>query len=187
MCYTPEVCMCKAGLRGSIRRGGVKVVRFWKWIHSIDSVLSGLFLGAMILLGFSNVISRYFLNASLAASEEILTYMLVFIALLASAPGVKRDSHVGMSILVDKSPATFRKYFVFIKTISYLIFFGILFYFGIQNAYESWKYGQVDSALGWPAWWFFIVFPIGALFCIFEALSKFWDKTDRPKDMGLNL
>ncbi|MCX5818826.1 MAG: TRAP transporter small permease [Deltaproteobacteria bacterium] len=163
------------------------MVRFWKVIHSIDSVSSGLVLGGMILLGFSNVLSRYVLNASLAASEEILTYMLVFVALLASAPGVKRDSHVGMSILVDKSPAMFRKYFVFLKIVSYLIFFGILFYFGIQNAYESWKYGQVDSALGWPAWWFFIAFPIGALFCIFEAVSKFWDKMDRPKESGLNL
>lgn len=165
------------------------MVRFWKLIHSIDTVFSGLLLGAMILLGFGNVISRYFLDASLAASEEILTYALVFIALLASAPGVKRDTHVGMSILVDQSPARFRKYFVFIKTISYLIFFGILFYFGIQNTYESWKYGQLDSALGWPAWVFFIAFPIGALFCLFESLARFWNKTDHihDPDPGLNL
>lgn len=163
------------------------MVRFFQWIHSIDSVLSGLVLGTMILLGFSNVASRYFLNASLAASEELLTFMLVFIALLASAPGVKRDSHVGMSILVDNSPAASLKYFRFIKTVSYLIFFGILLYFGFQNTYESWKYGQVDSALGWPAWWFFIFYPIGALFCFLEALSKFFDKTEKPKDSGLNL
>ena len=81
-------------------RRGTRMIRFWKLIRSIDNALSGLLLGAMILLGFGNVISRYFLNASLAASEEILTFALVFIALLASAPGVKRDSHVGMSILV---------------------------------------------------------------------------------------
>jgi len=163
------------------------MIRFWKLIYSIDNVLSGLLLGAMILLGFGNVISRYFLDASLAASEEILTYALVFLALVASAPGVKRDSHVGMSILVDKLPAPFRKYFVFIKSIAYLIFFGILFYFGIQNTYESWKYGQLDSALGWPAWVFFVAFPIGALFCILEALSRFWDKTDHLKDQELML
>ena len=163
------------------------MVRFFKRIHSIDSVLSGLVLGTMILLGFSNVVSRYFLNISLAASEELLTFMLVFIGLLASAPGVKRDSHVGMSILLDHSPAATLKYFRLLKTVCYLIFFGILLYFGFQNAYESWKYGQVDSALGWPAWCFFIFYPIGALFCVFEALSKFFDKTGQPKNSGLNL
>ena len=153
----------------------------------MDSVLSGLVLGTMILLGFSNVVSRYFLNTSLAASEELLTFMLVFIALLASAPGVKRDSHVGMSILVDHLPAASRKYFSLVKTVSYLSFFGILLYFGFQNTYESWKYGQTDSALGWPAWWFFIFYPIGALFCVLEALSKFFDKKEQPKESGLNL
>lgn len=150
------------------------MIRFWKIIYAIDNTVSGVMLGAMILLGFTNVVSRYFLNTSLAASEELLTFALVFIGLLASAPGVKRDSHVGMSLLVDNVPATARKYFTLLKTICYLIFFGVLFYFGVQNTYEAWKYGQTDSALGWPAWIFFILFPIGALFCILESLSRFW-------------
>jgi C4-dicarboxylate transporter, DctQ subunit len=163
------------------------MIKLWKAIYSIDSVLSGILLGAMILLGFSNVASRYFLNTALAASEEILTFALVFLALLASAPGIKRDAHVGMSLLVDKAPATSLKYFTLLKTISYLIFFGVLFYFGIQNTYESWKYGQLDSALGWPAWIFFILFPIGALFCIFESLSRFWGVIKKQKESELTL
>jgi C4-dicarboxylate transporter, DctQ subunit len=163
------------------------MIRFWKVIYSIDTTLSGVLLGAMILLGFSNVASRYFLNASLAASEEILTFALVFIALLASAPGIKRNTHVGMSLLVDKTPATYLKYFTFLKTIAYLIFFGILFYFGVQNTYESWKYGQSDSALGWPAWIFFVLFPLGALFCILESLSRFWGVIKKEHEPELTL
>ena len=163
------------------------MIRFWKVIYSIDNTLSGIILGAMILLGFSNVVSRYFLNTSLAASEELLTFALVFIALLASAPGVKRDSHVGMSLLVDNVPAAIQKYFTLLKTVAYLLFFGVLLYFGVQNTYESWKYGQTDSALGWPAWVFFILFPIGALFWILESFSRFWGVIKKPKETELTL
>ena len=163
------------------------MIRFWKVIYAIDNTVSGIMLGLMILLGFSNVVSRYFLNTSLAASEELLTFALVFIALLASAPGIKRDSHVGMSLLVDNVSPNYLKHFTFLKTIAYLTFFGVLFYFGVQNTYESWKYGQTDSALGWPAWIFFIFFPIGALFCILESLSRFWGTIKKKKESDLAL
>ena len=163
------------------------MVRFFKAVYAIDNTLSGIMLGAMILLGFANVVSRYFLNTSLAASEELLTFALVFISVLASAPGVKRDTHVGMSLLVDNVPAKSVKYFTLLKTISYLIFFGVLFYFGVQNTYDSWKYGQTDSALGWPAWIFFIFFPLGALFCILESLSRFWGTIKKEKVSELTL
>ena len=163
------------------------MIRFWKAVYAIDNTLSGVLLGAMILLGFSNVAARYFLNTSLAASEEILTYALVFIGLLASAPGVKRDTHVGMSLLVDHVPAVIQKYFTFLKTVAYLLFFGVLLYFGVQNTYEAWKYGQLDSALGWPAWVFIVLFPIGALFCILESLSRFWGVIKRQKEPELTL
>jgi C4-dicarboxylate transporter, DctQ subunit len=163
------------------------MIRFWKVIYSIDNTLSGILLAAMILLGFTNVASRYFLNTSLAASEEILTFALVFIALLASAPGVKRDTHVGMSLLVDNVPEAIQKYFTLLKTVAYLLFFGVLLYFGVQNTYEAWKYGQLDSALGWPAWVFIILFPIGALFCILESFSRFWGVVKKQKETELAL
>ena len=63
----------------------------------------------MVVIVFSNVVSRYYLHASLAWSEEVARFMLVWLVFIGSFLAYIHDEHLGLDILVAKMPPTMRK------------------------------------------------------------------------------
>lgn len=63
----------------------------------------------MVVIVFSNVVSRYYLHASLAWSEEVARFMLVWLVFIGSFLAYIHDEHLGLDILVAKMPSTLRK------------------------------------------------------------------------------
>ncbi len=64
----------------------------------------GLLPGLMVIIVFSNVVARYFLNSSLAWSEEISRFMLIWLAFLGSYLAFVRNEHLGLDLLVFLPP-----------------------------------------------------------------------------------
>lgn len=158
-----------------LQSGGDRLARLINFINKLDRNISALVLGLMMIVGFFNVLSRYLLDFSLASSEELLTNLLVFLTLMASAAGIQRDAHVGVSFIVDLFPRKIRISLSILKIITFLIFFGILFKFGLDNMFDALKYGQRTTSLGVPSWIFSAALPLGGLFCLLEAMGKFKD------------
>ena len=67
----------------------------------------------MVVIVFANVVSRYYLHASLAWSEEVARFMLVWLVFIGSFLAYIHDEHLGLDILVAKLPATVRKIVAF--------------------------------------------------------------------------
>ena len=63
----------------------------------------------MVVIVFSNVVSRYYLHASLAWSEEVARFMLVWLVFIGSFLAYIHDEHLGLDILVAKMPPGLRK------------------------------------------------------------------------------
>ena len=63
----------------------------------------------MVVIVFSNVVSRYYLHASLAWSEEVARFMLVWLVFIGSFLAYIHDEHLGLDILVAKMPPNMRK------------------------------------------------------------------------------
>jgi len=66
-------------------------------------------LALMVIIVFANVVSRYYLQFSLAWSEEIARFMLVWLVFLGSFLAYIHDEHLGLDILVKRFPPTLRK------------------------------------------------------------------------------
>lgn len=66
-------------------------------------------LGLMVIIVFANVVSRYYLQFSLAWSEEVARFMLVWLVFLGSFLAYIHDEHLGLDILVKKFPPLLRK------------------------------------------------------------------------------
>ena len=66
-------------------------------------------LALMVVIVFANVVSRYYLHISLAWSEEIARFMLVWLVFLGSFLAYIHDEHLGLDILVKKFPPLLRK------------------------------------------------------------------------------
>ena len=63
----------------------------------------------MVVIVFSNVVSRYYLHASLAWSEEVARFMLVWLVFIGSFLAYIHDEHLGLDILVTKFPPNVRR------------------------------------------------------------------------------
>ena len=73
----------------------------------IRLVLCGL-LTCMVLIVFANVISRYYLDAALAWSEEVTRFMLIWMVFLGAVLAYVNDEHLGLDILVKSFPTRLR-------------------------------------------------------------------------------
>ena len=69
--------------------------------HPLEVVLCCL-LVAMVVVTFSQVVSRYLLHFSLSWSEELARFLLMWLAMLSAAYGFKTKSHFALTFVVDR-------------------------------------------------------------------------------------
>ncbi|MCX7786828.1 MAG: TRAP transporter small permease [Spirochaetes bacterium] len=95
-----------------------------KWISEIIG-----FLMAIMVINVSlAVFFRYVLRSSLAWSEELGRYMMVWVGYLGCSLGTKEDSHVGIQMFVDFLPQKFRTIIALLVRIIIDTFLVIIFF-----------------------------------------------------------
>lgn len=78
------------------------ITQVFRWITVI-------LLSLMVIIVFANVVSRYYLHASLAWSEEVTRFMLVWLVFVGAFLAYIHDEHLGLDILVAQFPPKVRK------------------------------------------------------------------------------
>jgi len=81
----------------------------YKSLENIFRAIVVVLLTFMVVIVFANVVSRYYLQFSLAWSEEVARFMLVWLVFLGSFLAYIHDEHLGLDILVKKFPPLLRK------------------------------------------------------------------------------
>ena len=72
----------------------------YKALETVIRFLVLVLLGLMVVIVFANVVTRYYLHFSLAWSEEVTRFMLVWLVFLGSFLAYINDEHLGLDILV---------------------------------------------------------------------------------------
>ena len=96
----------------------------FKIIDAIEEWFLALSLGFMLLLNFSNVVSRYFLSMSWSFTEEITTNLFVWSCFLGAAAAAKRNSHLGLSLVTDMLSPKFQRWVGILVTGMSCLMFG---------------------------------------------------------------
>lgn len=150
-----------------------------KIFNNIEEVLSAIVMFFMLMLTFVNVIARYFLSASISFTEEITTSLFVLLSTLGAAIAVKRNAHLGLSLITDKLSKKGQKRFYLLACVLGAAFSLVLLYKGIFMAIHEYELKQISITLQWPEWIYGSFVPIGALFltvrfiqAIFESLRQ---------------
>jgi C4-dicarboxylate transporter DctQ subunit len=75
-----------------------------RWLgQNAEEVICAALMTFMTVLGFANVAARY-LGYSMAYTEELLVMLLVWLTMLGTAAGFKRNAHLSMTFLRERLP-----------------------------------------------------------------------------------
>ena len=108
------------------------ISRIGKVTDAIEETLIAFFLGAMTLLTFANVISRYVFNDNILWALELTVFMFAWMVLVGASYGVKQHFHIGVDVIINMVSAEKRKFFAILSVLACLAF-SILLLIGSWN------------------------------------------------------
>lgn len=137
-------------------------------------VLAGVSFLAMVVLTCWQVFTRYILQNPSSWSEELVSYLFAWMALLGASIVVGERGHMNIPIVVERMGKKGRKFFAIFAEIVALVFAGvILVYGGLQIT--NLAMGQMTSSLGVPIGVFYIVLPLSGVINIIYTILNIVD------------
>ncbi|MDN3682233.1 TRAP transporter small permease [Vibrio tapetis subsp. quintayensis] len=103
-----------------------------KITDAIEETLIAFFLGAMTLLTFANVVSRYVFNDNILWALELTVFMFAWMVLVGASYGVKKHFHIGVDVIINLASEKWRKVYAMVAVCSCLLF-SILLLIGSWN------------------------------------------------------
>lgn len=130
----------------------------------------------LVAVTFLQVVFRFFFTA-LSWSEELSSFLLVWVSLLGAAVGFKRGSHIAVTFLVDKLPPKARRVMQTFIGLLGIGFFGIVVWYG--GVLMKTEASQVTPAMGLSMRWIYLMYPVcGTLIIlhIVDTIAEAWRK-----------
>lgn len=161
-----------------------------KALNHIEEAICAAILLVMTVLTFSNVLSRYWLHASISFTDEITTALFVFLCTMGTALAVKRNAHLGLSILTDRLSPPKAALFATLGNLLGALLAAILLYTGLTMVRNQIANSAVTLSLQIPAAIYGSFIPIGMAFTLvrfLENVLKNWrtfQKLNHPDEGG---
>jgi TRAP-type transport system small permease protein len=133
--------------------GEIWLVRLNRW-----TVIA--LVGAMAVLVFANVVSRYLFNFSIIWVEEVTRYMMVWVGFLGSGLVLRLGAHVGVDALQDALPPRAAQALRAAIVVLLAITFAAMIWLGTRYAAFAWD--QHTAVLDWSTGAVYLAIPIGA-------------------------
>jgi TRAP-type C4-dicarboxylate transport system permease small subunit len=138
----------------------------------IDHWVAAILLFVMAGIAFANVISRYVINFSFAATEEITINLFVWLTVVGSGIAFERGGQLGMVTLYNVLPRKLKKFAILLSAILSAILFMLVDIYIIQAIYDEITLFQaISPALGIPVWIYYTGVPILSVF-VFRGIYK---------------
>lgn len=102
-------------------------------------IIAGTSLVAMTLMFAWLVYGRYVMNDTPTWVEQVSHLLLMVIAFLGAAVGVRQDTHLSVVLFRTVVPTAVRTVFVFITDILMMGFGGFMFWYGLQLTQKNWN------------------------------------------------
>ncbi|MBD3378781.1 TRAP transporter small permease subunit [candidate division KSB1 bacterium] len=158
------------------------------WLDRSLETLTGVSMGVLVLDVTWQVITRFILKQPSSWTEELATFLVIWVGLLGSAVALNRRAHLGIDYFVGKLSTQKRliaEVFVYLCTGFFSIF--VLFIGGVRLVSLTFMQNQTTPALGIKMGYIYLAIPIAGFFIamysiefLVETLRKFKEKQDKP-------
>lgn len=139
----------------------------------IEDWLTIIVMGALALITFANVVTRYFTNQSFAWTEEFSVFLMIVLALVGSSAAVARDRHIRIEYFSDSGSLARRKTLARLGAVMVAILFALIGVLSIRLVWDDYRYNETSPGIGIPQWWYSIWLPILSLAIALRALGLF--------------
>ena len=139
---------------------------------ALEKVLVAAAMAAMALITFSNVLTRYLTDVSLAFTEEYSVVLMVVVALLGTSLATAAGRHVRIGTLADGLAPPGRRAAEVTALALTVLCFGILAVWGGMLAWDEYEYEVMSSGLGHPQWWYTAALPALSVAVVLRALGR---------------
>ena len=145
-----------------------------KWLDGILEFLAGLSFLAMVVLTCWQVFTRYSLKNPSSWSEELVSYLFAWMALLGASLVTGERGHMNIPVVVERMNPGMQKFFSIFAEITAGIFAAVILVFGgvqITNL----AMGQMTSSLGTAVGVFYVVLPLSGVLNILYTILNIYD------------
>jgi TRAP-type transport system small permease protein len=143
--------------------------RGYRAIALAENLLIAVLLIACVATILAQVVFRYLLSKPLSWSTEVATDLLVYIAFVGFAIGVRDNAHVALRLFERRLGLRQRRW---LRVGELLVLGGVLACIGIGGATYAMEQSDVVSPNGIPLWLSFIPLPLGAVLGGFHILVE---------------
>lgn len=131
--------------------------------NNLEEYVTVIGLLLMTAITFANVLSRYFLHASLAYTEELVTNLFVWTSLFGSAIAARRGAHLGLSLFTDMLPRGMQRHLLLATSLVTATLYLFICWYGIEMVMSQQAMAQISPALNIPEWVLGLAIPFGSV------------------------
>ena len=156
------------------------------WLDRIDRVITGVaggLLGLLTVLVTVQVVGRYALQTGLFWADELTGVAMMWAAMLGAAGCVWTDSHIRLTMVVERLPPSVRTWILTLMDGVILWFAAVLLGEGAHLVQST--MGGTMSSLDIPIGMTYVILPVTALFMIvFSLIAALNRVARRCRDKG---
>jgi TRAP-type C4-dicarboxylate transport system permease small subunit len=142
-------------------------------VYRLTGILVTLDLGLIVILVFSQVVSRYFLKFSIAWAQELTVFLMVWMVFLGCSMGLRQGEIASLSFFVDRLPRRVAFWLVFAADCGLLIFLLVCIVFNNEIIYFAMR--QMSPVLGIPMGWSVVSLSVSSVLMVFYTLIHMYD------------
>jgi TRAP-type C4-dicarboxylate transport system permease small subunit len=147
------------------------LVKFETFLVRTNQVFIGIMMGIMFVLVFINVVTRYVFNFSFATTEEISTFLMIWITYIGAGLALREGRLAAIDLFQDLLPEKLRRLTRAVIGVIILIFFIILAYYGTKIVQFGWA--QETWATQIPRGIPYLAVPLGAILFVLHLVLMF--------------
>jgi TRAP-type C4-dicarboxylate transport system permease small subunit len=145
--------------------------RFNEWLVAAGSWGTILFVAVIAVVIPYEVIGRYVFQKMNIWTGEVSTYSLVWASMLGGAVGFRKGYLVSMASVVESVPPKAAKALKLLSHVCSLIFFGVMFSYGLFQTLYNWN--QTSPAIGLVMSFPYAALPIGFFMMFSLTMEEF--------------
>lgn len=146
----------------------------WHLLNNLEEYLCTFLLSVMAFTVLLQVLTRFIFDMPLRWTEELSIYILAWVSFLGASVGIKRWAHIGVEAFVVLLPQRMQRYAKLLSLALCMVFFFIMFFFGLGIVQKQFTTGQVSPAMRIPMYVAYLSVPIGGGFMLIRSIQLFY-------------